>query len=77
MSFIIRRGGYGPKTYWAGFKGDDQVTPRSKRGMRLRWSKARTDAIKFVRRTDAEVVRCGLRMYRLDPSVVQISDDAE
>ncbi|WP_079537447.1 hypothetical protein [Bradyrhizobium lablabi] len=72
QSFIIRRGGYGPKTYWSGFKGDENVCARTKRS--LRWSADVASAIRFTRESDANGVRHGLRMYRLDPSVIAIDD---
>lgn len=71
MPFIIRRGGYGPKTYWAGFKYLLDFSPPPKKP-RLLWSKNAADAIAFVREADANVVRSGLRMYRLSPSVIKV-----
>lgn len=73
MPYIIRRGGYGPKTFWAGFKQNDGNCPPSK--PRLKWSKKAADAVMFVHQSDANEVRTGLRMFRLSPSVIKTETD--
>ena len=73
MPYIIRRGGYGPKTFWAGFKLNDGWFPPSK--PRLKWSRNAADAIMFVHESDANEVRTGLRMYRLKPTVIKTETD--
>jgi hypothetical protein len=69
MPYIIRRGGYGPKTYWAGFKQCDGLNAAPAKP-RLRWSKLEADAISFHTIGGADAVRIGLRMWRLNPRTV-------